>query len=232
MAMRIPGGRATRIALGTAGGVLVALGVAQLVLPSIAAKVARDQLAKYGTVKSVSVHAFPAIELLWGHAQSATVRAGDLHMSVSQFDGLLPRMRGIERIDTRADSFQLGPLKLHEVRTEKRGDELSTQGTVMQSDLQSALPAGVQVQLVEGAGGTVEVRVGGSIFGVGASVLARLGAQGGKLVAEPQGFPFAGLGRITLFADAHLDVQSVSLSAQPRGAGDTAYVLALRARLR
>jgi hypothetical protein len=229
--MRIPGGRATRIALGTAGGVLVVLGVAQLVLPSIAAKIARDQLAKYGAVKSVSVHAFPAIELLWGHAQSATVRAGDLRMGVSQFDGLLPRMRGIERIDTHADSFQLGPLKLHDVRSEKRGDELSVSGTLMQSDLQRALPAGVQVQLVQGTGGAVEVRVSGSLFGVGASVSALLGAQDGKLVAEPRGFPFAGLARITLFSDTHLYVQAVSLSSQPGAGGDGGYVLALRAKL-
>ncbi len=232
MHMRIPGGRAIRIALGTVGGIVAVLVLAQLLLPGLAARIARDQLGKYGTVRSVSLRAFPAIELLWGHAQSASVRAGDLHISASQFDGLLPRMSGIDRIDMTAESFQMGPLKLRHVSTQKRGQELYTRGTIEQSDLRRALPAGVEVHFVEGAGGTVEVRVGGSLFGIGASVLAILSAQEGKLVAKPQGFPFAGLTRITLFSDPHLFVQAVSLRAQPGPAGDSSYVLTLRAKLR
>jgi hypothetical protein len=230
--MRIPGGRLTRIALGTAGGVVVVLVLAQLVLPGLAARIARDQIAKYGAVRGVSLRAFPAIELLWGRAESARVRAGDLRMSISQFDGLLPRMKGIERLDMTAESLQVGPLRMHDVSTQKRGDELYTQGTVRQSDLQGALPSGVDVRLVENAGGTVEVRVSGSLFGIGASALALLGAEDGKVVARPQGFPFAGFARITLFSDPRLFVQAVGLSSQPASAGGAGYVLKLRARLR
>jgi hypothetical protein len=230
--MRVPGGRPTRVALGTAVGIVVVLVVAQLALPGIAARIARGQIAKYGAVRSVSLRAFPAIELLWGRAESASVRAGDLRMSVSQFDGLLPRMRGIQRLDMTADSIQMGPLKMHDVSTQKRGDELYTQGTVTQSDLQGALPPGVDVRLVESAGGAVGVRVSGSIFGVGASVLALLGAEGGKVVAQPQGFAFAGLTRITLFSDPRLFVQTVGLSSRPAPAGGVGYVLKLRAKLR
>ena len=230
--MRIARGRRTRIALGTAGGIVVVLVLAQLVLPGIAARIARDQLGRYGTVRSVSLRAFPAIELLWGHAQSATVRAGNLRMSVSQFDGLLSRLEGIQQLDMTAESLRMGPLGIHDVSVQKRGRELITRGSVAQSDLQSALPAGVQVRLVESAGGAVEARVSGSLFGVGASVLALLGAHEGKLVAQPQGFPFAGLGPITLFSDPHLFVQAVALSSQPGPGGDASYVLTLRAMLR
>jgi hypothetical protein len=232
MGMRLPGGRATRIALGTAGGIVVALVVAQLALPTIAARIAREQIGKYGTVRSVSLHAFPAIELLWGHAESATVRAGDLRMSDSQLNGLLPRLSGIQRVDMTAESLQIGPIEMSHVSTRKRGAELTTQGTLTQTNLQSALPAGVDVQLVESTDGAVEVRVSGSLFGVGASVLALLSAQEGKLVAQPQGFPFAGLARITLFSDPHLSVQAVGLSSQPGPAGETSYLLTLRSKLR
>jgi hypothetical protein len=230
--MRIPRGRTTRVALGAVAGIVVALLAAQLVLPGIAARIARDQLGKYGTVRSVSLRALPAIELLWGHAESASVRAGALRMSVSQFDGLLPRVRGIQSMDLTAESIQLGPLRMSDVNVEKRGAELSVRGALTQADLQSALPAGVQARLVESAQGAVEVRVSGSLLGVGASMLAVLSAQEGKLVAQPQGFPFAGLARLTLFADPRVFVQAVGLSSAPSAAGDPGYVLTLRAKLR
>jgi hypothetical protein len=230
--MRIPRGRVPRVALGAAGAIVVVLVLAQLVLPGVAARIARDQLGKYGAVRSVRVRAFPAIELLWGHAQSATVRAGDLSMSDSQFDGLVPRMRGIQSIDMSADGLQLGPWRVRDLRAEKRGEELEVRGTLTQADLQSALPAGVAVSVVESTADGVEVRVSGSLFGIGASVLALLGAQDGKLVAQPQGFPFAGFARITLFSDSRLFVQSFGLSRLPAASGEESYALTLRARLR
>jgi hypothetical protein len=230
--MRIPHGRAPRVALGVAGAIVVVLVLAQLLLPGVAARIARDQLGKYGAVRSVRVRAFPAIELLWGHAQSMTVRAGALRMSDPQFDGLVPRMRGIDSIDMSADSLQLGPWRVRDLRSEKRGEELVVRGTLTQADLQSALPVGVAVSVVENTEKGVEVRVSGSLFGVGASVLALLGAQDGKLVAQPQGFPFAGFARITLFSDSRLFVQSFGLSNAAATRGDESYALTLRARLR
>jgi hypothetical protein len=230
--MRLPRGRAKRGALAVVAGVVLVLVLTQLLLPGIAARIARDQLGKYGAVRSVRVRAFPAIELLWGHAQSATVQAGALRMSDAEFDKLAPRMRGIEKIDMTADSLQLGPWRVHDLRAEKRGEELELRGLVTHADLQSALPAGVGVSLVESAADGVEVRVGGSLFGVGASLLARLSAQEGKLVAQPQGIPFAGLARITLFSDPRLAVQSFALSGGPAGQSEGSYALTLRAKLR
>ena len=76
--------RSIRIALGAAGGVVVLLGLAQLLLPKLAAQRVRSELARYGVVHSVSVSAFPAVELLWGHAQSANVSAGNIDMSPTE----------------------------------------------------------------------------------------------------------------------------------------------------
>jgi hypothetical protein len=221
-----------RFALVATATVVVLLVLAQLLLPVVAARIARDQLGKYGTVRSVRVRAFPAVELLWGHAQSATVRAGELRMSDSQFDTLLPRMRGIENIDISADSFQLGPWRVRDMQAEKRGEEFELHGRVTQADLQSALPAGVAATVVGSADGGVEVRVGGSLFGVGASITARLSAQEGKLVVQPQGLPFAGFARITLFSDPRLAVQSFDLSGASAGQSEESYALTLRAKLR
>jgi hypothetical protein len=229
--MSVVAARPARIALGVAGVVVVLLVVAQFALPVIAARIARDQIGKYGAVRSVSVRAFPAIELLWGQAESASVRAGDLRMSVSELNGLLPRTKGIRRLELGAASLQVGPLSLHEVEVEKLGDEVVVQGRIEQGDLQGMLPSGVQGQLVETAQGTVAVRVSGSLFGMGASLLATLGARDGKLVAQPQGIPFAGLARLTVFSDPRLFVQSVDLSSRPEAGGGGGYWVKLRAKL-
>ncbi len=231
MGMRTGARKPVRMALWVAGGVLVLLVVLQLVLPGIAARIARDQIGKYGVVRSVSVSAFPAIELLWGHAESASVRAGDLRMSVSQLDGLMPRMRGIERLDLSATSLRMGQLKLRDVAVRKRAGEIELHGTIDQADVQGALPVGVQAQLAEDAQGAVEVRVTGSLFGVGATLSATLAAEDGRLVAQPKGIPFAGLARLTLFSDPRLYVESVGLRHEQGEAGGS-YAVTLRARLR
>jgi hypothetical protein len=230
MEMRTGARKPLRIALGVAGGVVVLLVVAQLVLPGIAARIARDQIGKYGSVRSVSLRAFPAIELLWGRADSAEVHATELRLSVSQLNSLIPRLRGVERVDMSADSLQVDQFKLQRAAIEKRGAEIDMRGTIDQADVQSALPAGTQAQLVENAQGTVEVRVRGSLFGFGASLAVTLSAQDGKLVAQPKGIPLAGLARLTLFSDQHLHVESVGLSRE-QGAAEGDYVVTLRIRL-
>jgi hypothetical protein len=53
--------------------VVVALVVAQLVLPGIAAQRLRDRLSRSGRVLEVTVQAFPAIELLWHQADRVVV---------------------------------------------------------------------------------------------------------------------------------------------------------------
>ncbi len=52
--------------------------LAQVFLPSLAARRVRDRVARYGTVRSVSVSAFPAVKLLWGKADTVNVDAGTL----------------------------------------------------------------------------------------------------------------------------------------------------------
>ena len=72
--------RARRIGAALLGAIVLA----QLFLPKIAAGRIASHLRKYGTVHNVSVSAWPALELLWRHADSVTVRAGGLRMSPNQ----------------------------------------------------------------------------------------------------------------------------------------------------
>ena len=222
--------RARRIGAPLLGVSVLALVLAQLFLPKIAASRIASHLRKYGTVHSVSVSAWPALELLWRHADSVTVRAGGLRLSPNQTGKLLGEARGAGRIDMTADSVRVGPLMLTDVRLNKRGEAASAQGLVSDANVRAALPAGVSVQLVSSEAGAVRVRVNGALFGIGASVDAVAQPSAGKLVVHPAGFPFEGL-QITLVEQRHVYVEGVSASATgPQGA--RSYRLGIRGRLR
>ena len=62
-----------RILGGTAAAVVLLLVLAQLLLPGLAARRIRTRVGRYGTVKSVSVSAWPAVKVLWGDADAVTV---------------------------------------------------------------------------------------------------------------------------------------------------------------
>jgi hypothetical protein len=214
--------RVIRVALVGAGGIVAVLGLAQLLLPGLAAHRVRAQLERYGTVQSVSVSAFPAIELLWGHAQSATASATRLSMSLSQAGDLLWQARRVDRLDVSARTLRLEAFALQSVSLRKRGSQLFVEGSLSESALRAALPGSAAVQPLRSVAGGVEVRVNGSLFGATTSVDALLSAEGGKLVAQPVGIPFAGVLKLTLLSAPHFYLQAFDLHAvSPGGAADS-----------
>jgi len=223
--------RARRIGAALLGAVVLALALAQLLLPKIAASRIASHLRKYGTVHSVSVSAWPALELLWRHADSVTVRAGGLRMTPNQTGKLLGEARGAGRIEMTARSVRVGPLMLTDVRLTKRGDAASAQAVVSEENVRAALPAGVSVQLVSSEAVQVRVRVNGALFGIGASVDAVAQPSAGKLIVHPVGFPFEGL-QLTLVEQPHVYVEGVSASAATGPQGARSYRLGIRGRLR
>ncbi len=225
--------RSARIALGAVGGVVVLLGLAQLLLPKLAAQRVRSELARYGVVRSVSVSAFPAIELLWGHAQSASLSAGAISMSPAEANQLIGRARGVQQLDVRATSVHLGPLALDDVDLRKRGDHIHIGGLLSEAGLRAMLPGSTGFELLASESGGATMRVKGNLFGVTTALNVRLSAVEGKLVAQPQGSLFAGLVKVTLLSVPHIDVRSIAVSDVPSaGTADPAYQVSVAARLR
>jgi hypothetical protein len=217
--------------LGAAGGLLALLGLAQLLLPALAARRIRSDLAPYGVVRSASVSAFPAIELLWGKAQSASVSTGPLNVDPAEVGSLLWRARGVQRVDLHAESMRVGALALSDVSWQKRGERLYTTGVIGEAQLRKALPGSSSFRLLSSGPGGVEVQVGGSLFGLSASIDVQLTATDGQLVAAPRG-PFGGLVRVRLLSASHLYVQSVALADAPAVGADPAYRVSIAAQLR
>jgi len=108
-----------RLLLYVAGAALATLVLAQLLLPRIAASKIHSRLDRYGAVKSVKVSAWPAIELLWGHADSVDVHAGALALAPARIAPLLHEAKGAASLKLRATSVRLGALRLTEVGLDK-----------------------------------------------------------------------------------------------------------------
>jgi hypothetical protein len=211
---------------------VVVLVLAQLLLPQIAASRVRARVGKYGTVRSVTVTAWPAVKLLWGSADSVTVRAGSLRMSTTQTVKLLGEARGVKDMRLTAESVREGPLRLSEASFQKRGDALSGHARSTRADVSKALGGGIEVQLLSSHDGQVEVRASGGLFGVQASVDAVALAQEGKLVVHPLGFLLEGL-KLTLIDNPRVRVEGVGASTVAGPSGEVAgYRLSIWASLR
>lgn len=222
---------AGRISLWLAGAAVLVLLLAQLVLPLLAASMISSRLGRYGHVNSVSVHAFPAIELLWGDADSITVKARNLTASATEMAKLVWEARGISRLDVSVERVRVGTLALSDASMRKRGAQLSAQADATQPAVAASLPAGISVRLLKSEAGVVEVTASGGLFGARAALDAVAQAREGKLIVHPEGLFLDGL-TLTLFASPHLYVEGVGASRLSAAGGVPGYRLEMTARLR
>jgi hypothetical protein len=204
------------LALGLLGSLIVVLGLAQLLLPGIAAQRLRDRLQRSGQVLQVQVSAFPAIELLWHQADRVVVRMGRYRSSPGHIGGLLDQASSVGSLDASAREVDTGLLTLRDATLRKRGDQLTGSALITEADLRSALPILQSVVPVASGDGELILRGTATLLGVSATVDATVRAQNGQLVVQPD-VPFGGLATVTVFADPHLDVESVGASAAPNG---------------
>src|SRR5437660_11370763 len=126
------------IAIATAGVGLLVLVLAQLLLPGIAADRLRDRLSRSGNVLSVEVHAFPAIELLWNHADRVVVRMGRYRSGTGPLGNLLSETSSVGSLDASTGELDAGLLTLRDAALRKRGDQLVGMARATEADLRRA----------------------------------------------------------------------------------------------
>jgi hypothetical protein len=199
--------------------IVVLLVIAQLVLPGIAAQRLRDRLSRYGTVRSVEVSAFPAIELLWHQADSVTIVLDSYRSPSTQAGALLAQAGDVGSLDVRAAQVDLGLLRLQDAVVRKRGQTLTASATVTEAAVQAAVPFLQSVTPVASGGGALTLRGTATVLGAPVSADATVAAAPDGSVTLTPDVPLGGLATLTLFADPHLAVESVS--AQPRRGGFT-----------
>lgn len=194
---------------------VVLLVVAQLVLPGIAAQRLRDQLSRSGTVEQVEVDAFPAIELLWHHADRVVIRMANYRATPAGLSATLARVGDAGSLDVSTRRLDTGLLTLRDASLVKRGNELHASATVTEADLRSSIPALDSVQPVSSGDGQLTLRGTATVLGVTASVDVNVGPRDGALVATPD-LPFGGFATVTLFSNPRIVVDGVS-AAPARG---------------
>ena len=196
--------------------VIVVFGVAQLVLPGIAAHRIRSQLGRYGQVQSVSVSAFPAIELLWHHADSVSVAMRSFQSGSTGLAGRLDQLSNVGTVHASAARVTVGLVTARDARLVKHGSSLVATARVTDADLRGALPVLRTVTPVASAGGQLTLRGTADVFGAAVSVDFSVRVSGGALVVTPD-VPFGGLVTVTAFSDPAVRVTSVSAAAVTGG---------------
>jgi hypothetical protein len=195
---------------------LLVLVVMQLVLPGIAAQRLRDRLSRSGQVLQVEVDAFPAVELLWNHADRVVVRMSSYASNPGHLSNLLAEAGGVGSLDASATALQAGPLLLHDVSLRKRGSQLTGTAMVQEGDVRAALPILTSVQPVSAENGQLTLQGTANAFGVSVTLQVVVSAEDGKLVVAPN-LPFGGLATITLFSNPAVEVQGISAQPEPGG---------------
>jgi hypothetical protein len=205
------------IAIAGVAVVLLVLLLAQLLLPGIAANQLRDRLSKNGKVESVSVSAFPAIELLWHDADKVVVRMARYRSSSGKLSSLLDQAAGVGTLDATATVLTAGLLTVHNATLSKRGNQLTASASIAEADLRGAVPFLQSVTPVASGSGQLTLQGTGSIGGFSGSIDATVEARDGKLVLVPE-IPLVGaLLTFTLFNDPHVSVQSVGATPTATG---------------
>lgn len=195
---------------------LIALAVAQLVLPGVAARRIEKRLSAYGPVRSVSVQAFPAIKLLWHHADAIHIDLVSYRSGSGEVGSLLAQLGGVGSLDVAADQLNIGLLRVRDATLHKRGRALRAGARISEADLRAAVPFLDGVVPVASAPATVTLRGAATLLGVTTSATATVAPRNGALILSPN-VPFGALATLTLFSDPHVAVQGVFATSQPGG---------------
>jgi hypothetical protein len=209
---------------------VVLLGAAQLVLPGLAERKLRDDLARSGSQVHVDVEALPAVKLLFQHADRVKVDVSDYNSGGTgkgtSLADQLARTKSTQKLDVHVRVIEDRLLRMQDVRLRKDGDELVAVVALRTADVDAALPARLRVTGSDAGGITVAGVT--SAFGQEIRATARILADDeGRIVLRPQGIPLASLVTVPIFSDERIAVASIASSPTADG-----FTLTVRGRLR
>ena len=201
------------VLLGGAAVLVLVLAASQFVLPLLAERHLADELERYGPRPEVEVSAFPAVKLLFGHADRVEVHADMARVQPASVVDELSARAEVDEVEVSIGELQVGVLQLADVRISKNGDDARAAATVTLQGLQLALRDLANLRVLPSDDG---ILIGGevTVFGRTIGGRARVRAQDGRLVVGVEGLP---LGTITLLDDDRLRVTGVGAREVPGG---------------
>ena len=211
MSRALPSSRAARVALLVVAVLVALLVLAQFLLPPLAERSIRGKVEDVATVRSVKVKAFPAVELLWKHADEVEVELGEVRAGTGKFADLVDEASGVDEVDVTAETATIGDAELTRAEFHKNGADLVGTGFMNEDAILAALPLGFRVKPVRTDGGALIVRGSPGILGGAVGVEGRVVTQDGAIVVNPEGVPLVGgLVDYTVFTDERIRVDSVT----------------------
>jgi hypothetical protein len=201
--------RAALLVAAVVAAILLVGGLMQLILPGIAAQHIRDRLARSGRVLDVQVDAFPAVELLWHHADRVVVRLARYRSSPAALRSNVSQVADVGTLEASAGELQAGLLTLRNATLRKRGSRLTGTATITEADLRSSLPVLDSVTPVASSGGQLTLQGTASLLGLSATVDFTVRPQDGALVVSPD-VPFGGLATIILYSNPAIEIEGIS----------------------
>ena len=93
-------------------GLLVVLGLSQLVLPPVIEHRIESRLTNGGGNADVSVGAFPAVRLLFGDGSHISATGSGLRLGLQQETDVFDKLDGFDRVDVNLTGFRAGPFTI------------------------------------------------------------------------------------------------------------------------
>jgi hypothetical protein len=206
---------------------IVLFAVGQLVLPPLAAHIVRGRLSPHGRVLSVSVSAFPAIELLFGDADRVDVHMASYSASESQLASRIEQSTGVSTLTVHVGEVNSGLVQVTSATLTKHGNEILAAGTITDANLRAAVPFLQSVTATGSSQGAVSLQGDAQIPFIGrVSAEAVLEARDGRVVVSGAGLLGSFL-HLTVWSSPQVRVQSIAGRSLPGG-----LELSARAQLR
>jgi hypothetical protein len=195
---------------------VLVFGVGQLVLPGIAAHRIRSQLGRYGEVRSVSVSAFPAVTLLWHHADSVSLDLASFHGDGATLTQRLDQLGDAGTVHAAVTRATVGLLTVRDAHLVKHGSSLIATARVTDADLRAALPIVRSVTPVAGGDGGLTLRGTADVLGQAVTADFSVRVLDGRIVVSPD-LPLGGIATLTAFSDPGVRVTGVTAARAPGG---------------
>jgi hypothetical protein len=191
--------------------IVVLLILSQVLLPGIAANNIRASLHTDGGSPTVSVTAFPAVMLLFGHADTITVHVHELRASGrGSLVGLLGRMANVARLDATVDKMYAIGLELDDVSLHKRGSQVLASATVTRRAIEDVLPANIRLLGTAAGEKALRLTARAVVFGRSMSATALLQVSNGALEISPA-IPVLDLLHVTVFSDPQIAMDAIRM---------------------
>jgi hypothetical protein len=105
-----------RVAALVAGGVLLLMVAAQLLLPGIVAGEIEDRLTEEGGEASAEVEAFPAVRLVFGDGDRLEIEGDGIDLDPARRETSVERLDGFGEVAVRLEDVEVAPLRIASFR--------------------------------------------------------------------------------------------------------------------